>query len=375
MVESIGLSGGGERLARETTKALDPDRFERTLCVTRWKPSTRNDPAVRAALAGLEEAGVAFLGLARSSRLQLWAWRPVVRILREERIDILHGHMFGSNVWAAILGTLSRTPVIVAHEHTWSFEGKPLRRFLDRNLIARRSSAFIAVTAEDRRRMVEIEKIGPEDVIVIPNGIPAPPSPTDTDIRAELGIEPNSPLVGSIGELRAQKRFDVLIRAAVQLRPLFPGLRVVIAGEGAERQALEQLIEELEMGGIVTLVGQRNDVPDLLAAFDVAVNCSDFEGAPLSIMEYMEAALPIVATCVGGVPEMIDEGVSGLLVEPGEPESIAAAVAEILANPERAAAMGAEGQRRRGEEFDLVTMTRRLESLYEDLLAERGIRL
>ena len=104
-------------------------------------------------------------------------------------------------------------PVIVAHEHTWSFEGQPLRRFGDREVIARGSSAFIAVSREDRRRMIEIEGIDPEDVMFLPNGIPSPPPPSGADVRAELGIAPDAPVIGTVSVLRPQKALDVLLRA------------------------------------------------------------------------------------------------------------------------------------------------------------------
>lgn len=369
LVQSIGLSGGGERLAREITKGLDPDRFQRTLCVTRWDPSSRKAPVVAEALRELDRAGVRFLGLERNSSFDLWSLRPLLDELKRGGTDVLHAHMFGSNVWAAMLGTLARTPVIVAHEHTWSYEGQPLRRFLDRELIARRSDAFIAVSSEDRRRMIEIERIAPEDVIFIPNGIPTPAPPSGKDVRAELGLAPDTPLIGSVGTLRAQKRFDLLVDAAAELRRMIPEIRVAIAGEGRAKADLERQIERLGLGETVILLGRRDDVPDFLSVLDVAVNCSDFEGSPLSIMEYMEASLPVVATRVGGVPDLIEEGVNGLLVEPGQPGALANAVAALLGDPERSAEIGRENRRRRSEQFDITTMTGRLEALYVELLS------
>ena len=90
------------------------------------------------------------IGLKRTSARQVWAWWPLYRLLRRERVDVLHAHKFGSNLWGTIVGRLARVPVIVAHEHTWSYEGQPLRRFADRAVIARGSSAFVAVSREDR---------------------------------------------------------------------------------------------------------------------------------------------------------------------------------------------------------------------------------
>jgi glycosyltransferase involved in cell wall biosynthesis len=367
LVHGIGLRGGGERLARDIVSRLDPHRFERTLCVSRWSEAQADDPATGKILSGLRDSGVRFIGLPRRSAVDLAAWRPLLSLLRRERIDVLHSHMFGSNVWAAILGPLAGTPVVIAHEHTWSFEGQRLRKLLDRRLIARNVDAMLAVSREDRRRMIEIEGIDPAKLIFVPNGIPTPAARSDADVRSELGIDPAAPVVGTVCALRPQKALEVLVDAAVPLSQRFPGLQVLIVGSGSEAELLERRIEELALAGTVRLVGHRSDIPDVLQAFDVAVCCSDFEGTPLSILEYMEAGLPVVATRVGGVPDLIAPGEQGLLVEPRDPAGLASAVAGILDDPARAAAMGAAGRARRRAEFDISVTVGEIERIYTGL--------
>ncbi len=370
LVDGIGLSGGGaERLAREIVTRLDPDRFERTLCVSRWSAEHESSAAARPVLAGLRDADVRLVGFARRSALDFAAWRPLLALLRRERIDVLHAHKFGSNFWAAILGPLAGTPAVIAHEHTWSFEGQRLRKLLDRELIARRVDAFVAVSREDRRRMIEIERIDPAKLIFVPNGIPAPPAPSGIDIRAELGIEPEAQVVGTVCKLRPQKALEVLVEAAGTLAGRFPRLRVLIVGEGPERGALERRIGELGLEEIVMLLGHRSDVPDVLQGLDLAVCSSDFEGTPLSILEYMEAGLAVVSTRVGGIPDLITPNVHGLLVEPRDPAALAAAIAELLDDPGRAAAMGREGRARRRAEFDISVTVREIERIYSALAA------
>ena len=367
LVDGIGLSGGGERLAREIISRLDPDRFERTLCVSRWSAEHEEDSATRRVLDGLSDAGVRFIGLERRSPVDLAAWRPLLSLLRRERIDILHAHKFGSNVWASILGPLARTPVVVAHEHTWSFEGQRLRKVLDRRLIGRSADAFLAVSREDRRRMIEVERVDAGKVIFVPNGIPKPAPPSGADVRAELGIDPRAPVVGTVCALRPQKALEVLIEASGPLAERFPGLRVLIIGSGSEAEALERRIAELGLAGTVTLVGHRTDIPDVLEAFDIGVCCSDFEGTPLSVLEYMEAGLPVVATRVGGVPDLISPGEQGLLVEPRDPAGLAAAITRLLGDPAAAATMGVSGRARRRAEFDIAVTVNEIERLYTAL--------
>ena len=372
LVDRLGTSGGGERLAMEVAKRLDPARFERWYCASRWGERGPQDEAARRAADELREAGVMAFGLGRRSPAAVWSWGPLVRTLRRERIDVLHTHKFGSNVWGALLAPLGRVPVLVAHEHTWSYEGQPVRRFLDRELIARRSAAFIAVSREDQRRMIEIEHIRADAVTFVPNGIDPVPAGDGERVRRELGIEPGAPLVGAVAVLRPQKGLELLIRATAVAARSVPRLRVVIAGEGPERARLEALAAELGVAGQVTLLGRRSDVPDLLAAFDVAVSSSWFEGSPLAMMEYMDAGLPIVATRVGGVPDLIEDGVHGLMVEPGDPDGLAAAIGELLRDRDRAAELGARARERRRAEFDLNGTVRALGDLYERLTAAGG---
>ncbi|HEX8648426.1 MAG TPA: glycosyltransferase [Thermoleophilaceae bacterium] len=373
LVDHLGTSGGGERLAMEISKRLDRDRFEPIHCASRYHPEYAG-PATRAAAQELEEAGVRLLGLGRTSARSIAEWRPLVSLLRRERVEVLHAHKFGSNVWAALLGPLARVPVVVAHEHTWSYEGQPVRRFLDRELIARASDAFVAVSSDDRRKMIEIEGISPEDVTFVPNGIDGVREGDGARVRAELGIAPDTPVVGAVAVLREQKALDVLIRAAAALLPELPDLRVLIAGDGPERERLEDLVRELGAGGAVTLLGLRSDVPDLLAALDVAALSSNYEGSPLAVMEYMDAGLPVAATSVGGVPDLIEDGVHGFLVEPGDPQALAGAIGKLLRDRDAAAAMGARARERRRSEFTIDNTVRTLERMYEDLLARSGRR-
>jgi glycosyltransferase involved in cell wall biosynthesis len=331
LVDGVGTFGGGERVAQQVTMHLDPEKFEATFCASRWEP--HHHPVHDAALEELREADVKFLGLNRSSRVQLGPWRTLMAYMREWEVDILHTHMIGSNIWGALISTRVKVPVFVAHEHTWSFEGKPYRRFLDRNLIARRADAFVAVSKQDLRRMVEIEHIPETKTRFIPNGIPDPPVPDPhRDVRAELGIEPGQPVIGVVAVLRAQKALDVLLRAAVVIREEVPEAKVLIVG-GAENpedpqaedpfvRGLRDLCAELDLDSTVSFLGARADVPDLLRAFDVAVLSSDFEGSPLSVLEYMEAAKPVVATRVGGVPDLVEDGVTGFLVGPQDPPAL-----------------------------------------------------
>jgi glycosyltransferase involved in cell wall biosynthesis len=364
LIDKPDVTGGGERMAVTLAMHVDPARFDRFLCGTRPSQGASFEEELR-------EAGVRTLSLDRGSKLDLLAWRPLVSVLRRERIDILHAHKFGSNLWGAVIGRLARVPVVIAHEQSWasarySFAGPRLRAFLDRNVIGRLADAFIAVSEADKQRMIDLEGVPSDRIRVLFNAIPAQ-EPTGADVRAELGIAPGAPVVATVCQLRAEKALDLLVDAAGELVGEFADLRVLIAGDGQEEAALREQIHARGLEETVKLLGTRRDVPDLLAAVDVAVCCSDFEGTPLSVMEYMAAGKPVVATRVGGLPEMIDDGVHGLLFEKQNAHELARALARLLRDREERQRMGEHARERQRERFDLDGAARWLEGLYEEL--------
>jgi glycosyltransferase involved in cell wall biosynthesis len=360
LIDSFGPFGGAERLVGHIAHGLDRTRFEPVVCATR-----QADPDAAAAA---RAAGIRVLELRRSSRLSLRAWLPLWRELRNG-VGVVHTHKFGSNVWGAIIARLARVPVVIAHEHTWSFEGEPLRKLLDRRVVAALVDRFVAVSREDARRMTEIERIDPALIEVVPNGIAAPAG-SGADVRRELGIAAEGPLIGCVTVLRPQKALEVLFEAAARVRREHPGLRVLVVGDGPDRGRLEDERRRLALDDVVLLPGARRDVADVLAALDIFVLSSAFEGSPLALLEAMAAAKPIVATAVGGVPDLIEDGRDGLLVPAGDLDALAAALLELLADPARARSLGAAAQARQRAEFTIAANVSRLEMLYERAIGE-----
>jgi glycosyltransferase involved in cell wall biosynthesis len=257
----------------------------------------------------------------------------------------------------------------------WAYSGNRLRPLLDRFVVARLSDAFVAVSEEGRRQMIEIEHVRERDIVLIPNGVPELPAGDGALIRKELGIPAGSRLIGSVGHLRTEKAFEVLVAALPKLADA--GTHLLIAGEGPERQGLEALASELGVAERVHLPGARADVPDILDALDAAICCSDFEGGPLSVMEYMAAGLPVVASDVGGLPELIHDGETGLLVPPRDPEALAAALDRIATDQDLAGRLGRAARELRARRYDIDVWAGRIGGLYDDLLklaSERRLR-
>lgn len=365
LIDNFVGTGGAERFALGLATHLSPERFELWVCSTR-----QAEPAL---LAQLDDAGVGHLHLGRTRKSDVHRFGRLLGLLRRQRIDILHAHMFGSNLWGSILGRAAGVPVVIAHEQTWSYDGDPLRRFLDGQVIGRLATRFVAVSTRDAERMVSVERVPASKVVMIPNAYVPRATVADTNLRAELGVAPSTPLVGSIAVLRPQKALSVLLDAhAIVLRSV-PDAHLVIAGDGDCRRSLEQQTARLGIADRVHFLGRRDDVDALLRSIDLTVMSSDYEGTPLVALESMASGTPLVATAVGGLPDIIEDGRSGRLVPPRDPGGLASAIVELLADPGLREEM-AQAASQRLPEFSIETATARFTSLYEHLAVTAGNR-
>ena len=294
--------------------------------------------------------------------------KAAVDILKRERIDVLHAHMFGSNIWGTLIGRLRRVPVVIAQEHTWSYRGRPFRRLMDGYVIGRLATRFVAVSNLDRTKMIEIENVPEERIVVMPTAY-IPRNPTIGDLRAELKIPADAPVIGTIARLRPQKALEVLLEAFSEVRRANTGARLVLVGDGPSRPQLEEQARETGISESVHFTGTRGDIETALTAFDVAAMSSDFEGMPLFVLECMANEVPLVATAVGGIPELVSGGETGLLVPPRDPQALAASINRLLADPPERERL-AMAARERLEDYTLKRAGERFAALYEELLAE-----
>jgi glycosyltransferase involved in cell wall biosynthesis len=355
------MPAGAETVAKRIALGLDPDRFESVICSTR--------PSAPEIVGAVRAGGVEVLELERRSKAEVWRWLPLVRLLRSGRIDIVHAHKFGSNLWLALLSPVTNVPVLIAHEHSWSYDGRPLRRLADRLLIARAATTMLAVSPADRIRMIEVEHIPPDKVVFIPNGIPDAPLGDGVPVRRALDLPEHASVVGTVCSLRPEKGLDAALRALAPLSRRRPDLRFLVVGEGPERPRLERLAEELNVRAV--FIGQRpnEEVPNLLAAMDVVICSSHFEGMPLAVLEWMAAGKAIVAHRVGGIPAILEHGREALLVPPDDTAALAAAIDRLLDDPDERRRLGAAARRRQHDEYRFAHTLAEIETLYERLHA------
>ncbi|MEA3308129.1 MAG: glycosyltransferase, partial [Chloroflexota bacterium] len=219
-----------------------------------------------------------------------------------------------------------------------------------------------------------VEEVGipRHKIVVIPNGIDAQAFehlPAKPQARARLGLPLNSTLVGTVARLNPVKRLDVLLQATA----LMNDVHVVIVGAGPEWERLKTLRKQLGLADRVHLAGQQSNVPEWLAALDLFALTSDWEGMSNALLEAMAAGLPVVATAVGGTPEVVVDGETGFLVPPRDPNALAQAIIRLLRDPDLRHQMGEAGRARVAAHFSVEQMVRKTEALYEKLLAEKGL--
>lgn len=292
----------------------------------------------------------------------------LMRWIKTQKVDLIHSHEFTMNVYAALAGKLLGIPV-VATVHGKNYYPSVPRRVYAMRLLRRLGATVVAVSS-DLRDFLE-KDLGLREARVIPNGIDIPSyrNADRTEARRALGFGEQEKVIGAIGNLYPVKGHATLLEALARLDN--PHAHVVIAGRGEEEGRLRQLTEDLSLQERVHLLGFREDVPRLLSAFDIYTLPSFSEGQSLALMEAMAAGLPIVASRVGGNPELLRENETGLLFEAGDAEDLASKLNVFLEKPETGKRMGVAAFERAAKEFSLDAMMERYFALY----AESGLEI
>jgi glycosyltransferase involved in cell wall biosynthesis len=307
-------------------------------------------------------AGVVCLDAPRPTSVA-WLGR-LRRLVRDRDIRLVHTHM-PAPAAAARLALPGRSPAFVHTEHNlWSRYRAPTR--WANRLTWGRNAAAVAVSAAVADS-VRARPPRPEVVVHGLDGASRPPAPRETACAA-LGLAPEGPVVGTVGNLTAKKDHATLVDAVARLAGEWPEARLVVVGAGPLEADLRTHAARAGLADRVVLAGSRGDVAEILGAFDVFVLSSRVEGLPIALLEAMAAERPCVATAVGGIPEVVTDGVDGLLVPPGDPDALATAVSKLLADPDRRAELGARAAVRAGD-FDIAAAVRRLEAIYDRALA------
>ena len=305
-------------------------------------------------------------------RRPLSPWRDLrgllelIALFRRERPDIVHTNSSKAGVLGRLAAALSGVSIRIFTVHGWAFAahgGVAAALYLWAERMMRPlTTVTICVAESERASGVATRACDPKRTTVIRNGVDAS---APVPIRADGRV----PTVVAVGRLQRPKDPLTLVRA---LRRLPAGFSAVIVGDGPERAALEAEIRRLGLEGAIVLAGGRDDVRDALARADVFVLSSTSEGLPLSILEAMAVGLPVVGSSVGGVPEAVEDGVTGLLVPPRDPVRLAAALERLLADPALRRRLGSNGRERVLQRFSLEACQQAHVAVYRRELARRG---
>jgi glycosyltransferase involved in cell wall biosynthesis len=313
------------------------------------------------------------LGIERRRIGAVWS---LFRLLRRERPLILHAFLFHANLLGRFAGRLARVPFVVASERSVEPGKKRVRVLIDRwtwRLATLWTANADAVAGVLSRR----EGIDRGRIVVIPTAVDAErfsPGAASVEIRARLGVGAGEPLLVAVGRLDKLKGYDTLVDAFRIVGSRRRDVRLVIVGEGPERRAIEARVAGAGLADSVHLVGAAGDVVSYLRAADLFVLASDTEGMPGAALEAMAVGLPVVATAVGGTPEVIVDGETGLLVAPGDPAALASAVIRLLDRRDLAARLGRSARERVVERYSISRALDLTEAMYAGLIdsCERG---
>ncbi len=363
------------------TERLEPARYDSWLATGTEGPEEGNYLALHRAPA----ARVLHVpGLRRELRGagDARALAGLVALMRRLRPHVVHTHTAKAGALGRLAAWLARVPVVchTFHGHVFRgyFRAGPARGFLAiERALARRTHALIAVSDTVRRELLAMGVGDPARFRVVPLGLDlegfASADALRGALRAELGLSPEAPLVGIVARLVPIKRHPMFLHAAAAVTRACAAARFLIVGDGEDRSRLEGLAAELGLGDRVRFLGWRRDLARVYADLDVVVLTSASEGSPVSLIEGMAAGRAIVATRVGGVPDLVEDGVTGALVPPEAPAALAAAVTRLLADPERRRALGKAGREHVLPRFGAERLVADIDRLYTGLLRARGI--
>lgn len=310
--------------------------------------------------------------LGMSAKWRLDALGRLFVLLRQQKPDILHSWMFHANVPARIIGRLASVPVIISSERTMGQESQ-LRHRLNR-WTAPLADRILCVSEQVQRYAQEEIGLPAHKLITIPNGIELSQFaqlPSQAAARAQLDLPMDGFIVGAIGRPRPVKGYHFLLQAWAKWHPAPSNRLLLFVGDGPDRPALQAQATRLGVADSVQFWGDRSDVLQIMPALNLLVSSSLHEGMSNVILEAMAAGLPVIATAVGGTPELVLHEQTGLLLPSADPLAMSHALAQLWSNPSQAQQLGKNGQQRIWQQFDLQKTVQQTETVYRQLWQEK----
>jgi L-malate glycosyltransferase len=364
-------TGGTERQVIELIKGIDRNRFD--IFVGAFRPGGQMEDYLNKANIPINYFPIESMYSLNSIR-QLWQLR---KFLIDNRIDVLHTFSLIGNTFGVLGGMLARVPVIITSRRDMGVMNPRFYGPLQTNL-SHSVDAIVTNAQAIKQKMVDEENINPNKIKVIYNGVDINRFSLEKkfceEVRCELRISKHDPIIGIIAEIKPVKGHIYLLKAVKRLIKSIPDLKVLIIGDSIEpetRAGVEAEVSELGLKDHAVFLGRTQEVPRLLTAIDISILPSLSEGVSNTILESMAAGVPVIATNVGGSPEVVLDGKTGLIVPPADSDALADAILRLLDNPEFATRLAAQARSMVIHHFSKENMIDNYENLYLQLIEDR----
>ena len=295
------------------------------------------------------------------------------KLLKSRKFDIIHTHAYSAGTIGRMSAFLAGVPVIISHNHS-VYDYYNRRYHFVEWFLSLITDRVVCVSDIANRFANETQRINARKLITIHNGIDSEYTVLEkrtSGLRKELGIPVDHSVICTIAHLEEHKGVKYLLESASLLLQSRNDVSFLVVGEGRLKEKLKILCADLKIEENVVFAGERGDIPEILSLTDIFVLPSLREGLPLTILEAMACGKPVIATNVGGIPEVVKDGVSGILISPKDPEALHSAINELLGDREKLKKMGHNGKRVYSESFDSKTMIGKIEDLYDSLMCEK----
>ena len=368
VITSTGV-GGAEKMLYHTSTSLDRTRYAPSICSLKGKGEIAED---------VEAAGIEVYSLTMAEGDQFGGWiaslRALFRLSRylmKVKPTIVHSFLFRANILSRIAAFIVRVPLVISSVRVMGGE-KGYYHSVEK-FTSFMVDHYITVSESVKDYLIHKANLLPEKITTVYNGVTLNGISPGREDSLPFGLETHDSVVLTMGRLHRQKGYDYLIRAIAEVKLEMPTVKMLIVGEGEEENNLKNLVKSLDLSKEVIFTGLCLNVVKILSSAELFVLPSLWEGMPNAVLEAMAAAKPVVATRVGGVPELVVDGETGILVPSEDTAALARAIVDLLKDTRKADRMGKAGRERVRQHFSMTAMVAKTDSLYQELLKTKKL--
>jgi glycosyltransferase involved in cell wall biosynthesis len=359
--------GGAENQVVTLAPLLNSDRY--AICVCCLQSDGAQADILRA-------KGIQVISLKMRIRYFPIAVYRLFRLMKQLKPQIVHNNLLDAGIWGTLVGKLAGVPVVITSLYGMLNWKKTRHKPLVDRIVIHFTDMVIAVSEEIRQNFIKDRGISPTKITTIPSAVDIERfngGKSADELRIQLGIKASAPIIGTVARLVRPKRLDYLLQAARIVCDAHSQACFLIIGDGPLHQDLRDQADKLKLSPqCVRFLGNRQDVADLYSGIDIFALSSETEGVPVSMLEAMAASRPVIATRVGGIPQVIKDGHNGLLVQPHHPEDLARAILSLIEDKRLRESIAIEGLRTTTTHYSASIISQQIIALYDDLLSQQG---